>query len=188
MLEKKYNRKHIGVEFVINSGYKGKVIDGGSKMGYCTIQIGDWISEVAYKNTKTGKIKYPYHKSVYGTGYLGEGIYSKSTHKDIYDRLNNMLERCYSNKFHKIQPTYKGVTVCDDWHNFQVFAKWYEKYYPKDGNRYELDKDLLSRDNKIYSSQTCLFIDRPLNKFMANVRKDNTSGYTGVCWCKNEGK
>jgi len=89
-----------------------------------------------------------------------------------------MLRRCYDPKSHIKHPTYKNVTVCKEWHNFQVFAEWFEAQHKEEW--YELDKDLLSRDNKIYSPETCLLIPCSLNSFLPNSQTNNTSGYTGV--------
>jgi len=71
--EKKYSRSHIGEVHITKESlgnYECKVIDGGSKPGYCTIQIKDWISEVLYGNVKNGCVKYPFHASIYGVGYI----------------------------------------------------------------------------------------------------------------------
>jgi len=88
-----------------------------------------------------------------------------------------MLERCYSSDYHRRQPTYKGVTVCDEWHNFQVFGDWYDKQYKEDD--WQLDKDLLSGSKKIYSPDTCVFIPRELNNFLMRDKR-NGDYPTGV--------
>lgn len=185
---KKYNRQHIGKEFTTNEGYKAIVIDGGSKLRYCTIQIEDWVKEVIFSSIEKGAIKYPYHPSVYGVGYLGEGKYSNKTHKKIYKVWQSLLTRCYCPKYQQKKPTYIGVVVCKEWHNLQTFGKWMDNYYPTDGSKYELDKDLKSGDAKIYSPLTAMFIPQHLNVFMATTYSSNTSGHTGVCWDKESGK
>jgi hypothetical protein len=93
-----------------------------------------------------------------------------------------MLKRCYSSKSNEARPTYIGATVCNEWLNFQVFAKWFDRYHPTDGLKYEIDKDMLKGDNGIYSPKTCIFIPGSLNNFMANNKSNNKSGYTGVSW------
>ena len=187
-MEKKYSRKHIGEVFTTKESlgsYELTIIDGGTKPGHCIIQINDWIKEVQYGDVKRGQVKYPYHPSVFDVGYIGEGDAIASINRKntkVYSTWKGILERAYYSKCHLKHPTYKDVGVCDEWLNFNVFAKWFEKNYT-DG--YDLDKDLLSTDNKIYSPNTCVFIPRALNSFLANIKSDNTSGFTGVSWNKD---
>ena len=99
----------------------------------------DWtFKNNTYQNFKKGQIRCPYEKSVYGIGYLGEGDYkSKENGKNtkIYDVWHGMLRRCYDEKLHERQPTYIGCKVCEEWHNFQNFAKWYDENY------YEIEEE-----------------------------------------------
>jgi hypothetical protein len=71
-----------------------------------------------------------------------------------------MLSRCYNKKVHLIQTTYKEAIVCEEWHNFQVFAEWFENNYKED---WQLDKDILVKGNKIYSPETCCFVPQEIN-------------------------
>lgn len=180
-----YNRKHIGEVWRTNEGYDCKVIDGGSKRCFNTIQIGNWTSELQYQQIKDGRIKYPFKRTVYNIGYFGNGKHKakiKNEQIKSYKIWQGILQRCYDAKFQKKHPTYKNIVVCKKWHNYQNFAKWFEKNY-REG--YELDKDLLSEpDNKIYSPDTCIFIPKKLNSFLANKLNNNTSGHIGV----NRGK
>lgn len=133
-------------------------------------------------------MEYPYHPLVYGVGYIGEGKYKPTKNNRItkeYSTWNNMLKRCYNKKLQEKLHTYRGCTVCNEWKNFQVFAKWFE------GNHVEgfhLDKDLLVNGNKVYSKKTCAFIPQELNKFITNNKSNNTSGHIGVSWNKKMGK
>jgi len=179
-MEKKYSRSHIDEKHITTEGYECKVIDGGSKNGYCTIQIENWVHEARYCEVKVGKIKYPYHKSIHGVGYIGTGMHNVSRNSKLtkaYKTCHDMMARCYSEKCQIKHPTYKDVAVCEEWHNYQNFAKWFEDNYV-DG--YHLDKDLLSGDKKIYSPSMCIFIPQGLNTFLSNNHKNNNSGKTGV--------
>jgi len=181
-MEKRYNRSHIGEVHTTNTGLTCKVIEGGSKTHYCTIQIKEWVKEVRYNAVKGGRVKYPYQPNVYNVGYVGEGEYPKyvnNRNTKAYKLWNGMLQRCYDEKYHEKKPTYKSVAVCEEWHNFQVFAKWFhEESNYQEG--WHLDKDLLSFELKTYSPTTCVFIPSALNSFLTNVKLNNTSGYTGV--------
>lgn len=78
-----------------------------------------------------------------------------------YMAWKSMLGRAYSAKLHVRQPTYSGVTVCEDWHKFSAFRIWWLKHQV-DG--YQLDKDILS-DSREYSPETSLFVPAWLNSF-----------------------
>ena len=67
----------------------------------------------------------------------------------------SMLKRCYSAKYQERQPTYKGCTVSDDWLTFSNFRAW---MIAQDWEGKHLDKDLLFEGNKIYSTETCVFV------------------------------
>lgn len=121
----------------------------------------------SYDRFKRGIIKNPYDKSIYNIGFIGEGKYKiseKGTPTPAYNTWRNMLQRCYDEKNSKKYPTYKDITVVEEWYNFQVFAKWMdENYYHVDGQRMELDKDILIKDNKVYSPETCIFVPHIIN-------------------------
>ena len=62
-----------------------------------------------------------------------------------YNAWRNMLMRCYDEKNFLKQPTYEDCTVCEEWHNFQNFAKWYDdNYYEVEGNSTQIYKPLLT--------------------------------------------
>ena len=86
-----------------------------------------------------------------------------------YNAWRNMLMRCYDEKNFLKQPTYEDCTVCEEWHNFQNFAKWYDdNYYEVEGNSTQIDKDILVKGNKIYSPDTCCFVPQNINKLLTN--------------------
>lgn len=61
-------------------------------------------------------------------------------------------------RFQERQPYYKGCSVDESWHCFEVFEKWYneqeQRNFKEDyhvGRRWSIDKDILVRGNKVYS-------------------------------------
>lgn len=120
-----------------------------------------------------GHIFNPMKPSYANIGFQGIGKYSFSLNKKISSVWKNILDRCYRNedKRYKFYGA-KGITVCEEWLNFQNFAAWYEEYSSWNINNYklELDKDILSNINhletKIYSPNTCLLIPSDLNCFL----------------------
>ena len=118
----------------------------------------------------------------FGVGYIGEGKYSRKTHLKIYKCWQKMLQRCYDPYYINKFPTYIYCIVCEEWHNFQNFASWYEEnYYECNDERMELDKDILVKNNKIYSPSTCIFVPQRINYLFTkrqNCRGDYPIGVT----------
>jgi len=155
-----------------------------------------------YGNFKKGQFKNPYDKSVFGVGYIGEGIYKsrENPHRmtDAYNTWCNMLERCYEEKLRYKHPTYANCYVCDDWHNYQVFAKWYySNYYHIDGERIQIDKDIIENGNKKYSPQFCILVPQKINLVFQNKSKKSnlptgirltSNGYVATYNTKNLGR
>jgi len=189
--EKKYGRSHIGEVHITKEslgGYECKIVNGGSVKGHCTILIGKVIKEVPYIRICSGAVRYEYHPSVFGVGFLGEGdntMKVKGIRSKSYQIWHCMLQRCYDNKTQEKRPTYKNIVVCEEWHNYQNFTKWFKENYVEG---WHLDKDLLLTGAGMYSPNTCVFIPQALNNFLTNNQTDNTSGYTGVSWRKGKGK
>lgn len=78
----------------------------------------------------------------------------------FYKTWCSMLQRACCEKFKRKFPSYSDVTVSEDWKVFSKFRSWMEK---QDWEDMQLDKDLLSKDKKIYSAETCAFIPQFLN-------------------------
>ena len=102
-----------------------------------------------------------------------------------YRAWNNMLTRCYSDKFHIKQPTYIGCTVSEDWLYFTSFKQWHDDNYV-DGR--QLDKDLLIKGNKIYSPNTCVYIPSALNTLLNDRAAERGNYPIGVSFNKEKRK
>lgn len=102
-----------------------------------------------------------------------------------YRDWKDMLKRCYSAKYHALQPTYIGKTVCDEWKLFSNFKLWHDNNYVIG---YALDKDLLFVGNSVYSPDTCLFVPRWLNNFTTERKAKRGGTPIGVCEYKISGK
>lgn len=133
---------------------------------------------------------YPKRRPVYGVGindvdYLVAVIDKLPCGKQkqvfkckYYARWSEMLKRCYSERYHKKKPTYKGCTVCEDWLYLSKFKSWMEK---QDWEGKCLDKDILYLKNKVYSPETCVFVSQKLNSFLtdsAAIRGEYPLGVT----------
>jgi hypothetical protein len=124
---------------------------------------------------------------VYGVGLYEGGEYScaiggKRTQE--YSLWTNMLNRCYSSKYHDITPTYIGCSVSENFKNFQYFAEWCNKQIGFKETNYQLDKDIVSKGNKLYSEDTCFFVPRELNMFLTNSNASRGTRPVGVSFNK----
>lgn len=116
-------------------------------------------------------------KSVFGIGCIGIGKHK--AHEGPADTKpfsiwRAMLRRCY----YKPERTAwrEGCTVIDEWLNFQVFAEWFEQKYPKDGDNYQLDKDINIPGNKRYSPEACCFVTQQENLAARQGSNKDTRG------------
>ena len=80
--------------------------------------------------------------------------------KKSYYAWKAMIKRCYTNNYKSYSETY----VCEEWHSYENFEKWYDDNYWECGNeKMELDKDILSENNKVYSPSNCIFVPQRIN-------------------------
>lgn len=110
-------------------------------------------------------------KLIYGVG-LNDADYTvnprlsgKRLACPLYRAWKGMLERSYCASYKGKHPTYVGVTVCEEWLTFSNFKAWSDDH---DYQGKELDKDLLVNGNKVYSPETCAFIDKKTNTFITD--------------------
>lgn len=129
-----------------------------------------------------------YNRLVCNVGISGDKypITNNGVKTKEYDAWYGMLRRCYSEKYHAKCPTYKDVTVCDEWLYYPNFYEWlheqenFEKWL--NGNMWALDKDILVKGNKIYSPDTCCLVPDNINKLL--IKSDKTRGIylIGACY------
>lgn len=128
---------------------------------------------------------------VYGVGLndadynVNPSINGKRVSCPYYSVWSGILERCYSEKMHEKNKTYKDCTVQSDWLVFSNFKIWMES---QDWIGKEIDKDLLIKGNKHYSEHTCVFISSTINSFLTNCAASRGSYPIGVSWSKSKGK
>ena len=177
----KYSRKYIGEKFITNEGYEVEVIDGGDKRLYAYIKFlypREYIIQVKICHLKKGNIKNSYHKSVCNIGCKGEDPIIPTTKNNIkticYVMWLNMIHRCYNENSTQYKwYGEKEVIVCEEWLCYAVFAEWFKNNYIEG---YVLDKDIKQEniDNKIYSPNTCIFINKIENIIDGVNRRDNS--------------
>jgi len=162
-----YDDKHLRIKF-LNSGYETDCLTY-----YASI----------------GKVFDPYYPEIFGVACIGVPNlpYPISSTKE-YKLWFSMIERCYNTKC-KSYKTYGNLNceVALRWRCLEYFVDdlpllpGYENWR-LDSSNYQLDKDYLSKDNKLYSQETCMFISRVDNSREATIRNcdHKTSKYIGV--------
>lgn len=159
------NKNRLGEKHKTKQGYEVEIIEYINSLN-CTIKFlndrGNILHNIEYDRVKKGTVVNPYHPNKYN-GFIGEGRYQSSydrVHSMSYKVWSDMLKRVYSEEYHIKKPTYKSISLCEEWHNFQNFAKWFEENY-KEG--WKIDKDVICLDCKIYSPKTCDFLPDEIN-------------------------
>jgi hypothetical protein len=146
------------------------------------------LVHTAWKPFYKGDVTNAYEKRTFGIGYLGEGNY-KSKGSPHYRHWRNMMIRCYDEKYQNKYPSYVGCSVVEEWYNFQNFASWFdENYYEFEGERMELDKDIIKKGNKFYSSDTCVFVPRSINSLFTKRDAKRGEHPIGVHYNKRDQK
>lgn len=158
----------IGNLYTTNENYTIEIIDyiDSHNVLIKFVLFPDYQIWTTMQNIKNGQIKNPYHNTVYDRGYYGVGIYTarkNGVKTEEYVKWFSMFNRCYDTNVHKREPQYIDCEVSHEFYNFQNFAQWYNRKIYKSNYKLELDKDLLYKDNKIYSPSTCCFLPKEIN-------------------------
>lgn len=143
--------------------------------------------KATYRDFLLGKVDNPYDRTLHGIGYLGVGQYDVSQqYKKIYSVWKMMFDRCYGNNPYHTKACYDGCIVDPAWFNFQNFAKWYENnYYEIEGQRMQIDKDILHKGNIIYSPDRCIIVPNEINALFVKRKRQRGDTPIGVYYNKN---
>ena len=132
----------------------------------------------SYQAFKKGNCKNPFFASVYGHGYLGidkngnvpktkEFKDGKKINTWEYNKWQSMLKRCFDNKYKEKHPTYKDTACCERWLCFANFLEDFgilkNEYNWSEDETLNLDKDILDKNNKIYSLENCVLVPDWIN-------------------------
>ena len=145
-------------------------------------------TKVQLVQVKSGGVKDPYSPSVCSVGIVGTKY--PSTINDVktkeYELWRDMLRRCYSDNFKNKYQTYKDCEVSENFKSYEYFYEWCHKQIgfgnDGNGNPFQLDKDLLTKGNKVYSESTCVFIPREINQVLVKRTALRGEHLIGVCW------
>lgn len=176
------NENLIGKKFTDKKGNSFTIIEYFNNANV-TVQFEDGtiVKNRQLGNIKDGNIKNLNTPNVFGVGYFGVGKYSQLLNLRSYQTWNSMLARCYSVREGENNLTYKDCSVDQKWHDFQVFASWYEKNFkPWMDESWHLDKDILIPGNRIYGPDACCFVPQEINKIFIKRNKKKSGLPIGV--------
>lgn len=135
----------------------------------------NYIVCVSYHVFKNGNTRTLLDKTIYGRGFIGLGEiehpYTNNFSKTAYKLWYNMFVRCYQKEYQDRFPTYIGCSVCDKWHSFNNFYVWFKNnYYTIKNEKMCVDKDIIVKNNKIYSPETCVVVPNRINTLIINAK------------------
>ena len=134
---------------------------GVNDLGY-RVHVQEWVTKDGGKRVRRTVFKCPY-----------------------YTVWENMLQRCYNEKFLESNPSYVGTSVCNEWLYASEFKKWMEQ---QDWEGKSLDKDIIVPRSKLYSPDTCAFVLKATNNFVIASDASRGDYPIGVCLLKHTGR
>lgn len=189
--EKSLENEWLGKTFKMEDGSIVKII-AYRKSRSLTVEFLDtgYILNTRLSRVKLGKLKDRLKPSVKGVGIIGlDKISTARKHHREYALWDGMLDRCYNEITQKKQKAYNGCSVSDDFLFYPNFKKWCNEQIgfnsvDEFGRSFNLDKDILFKNNKIYSPQTCCFVPSEINAIMASCKRDKGSTMVGTAYDK----
>lgn len=130
------------------------------------------VVKVTSGNLKNGVVLNPNNPKIFGVAI---NDVPESTSTKFYQIWHSMIRRCYSEVYQKNKPNYKGVKVEPSWLRFSNFKNDvlnipYSSYC--DSHGYQMDKDIFSGRDKIYSKSTVCFIPSEINSMLIKSTRD----------------
>ena len=184
-----YSQKYIGKVFKTNSYGNLKVVKYvTAKEVHVLFEDTGYTTVCSIDQIQRGCVKDKLKPSVYCVGVVGNTatIDEHGDHYKSYRVWQRMLERCYSERSQKNNPTYKHCSVSDYFKHYSYFKEWCESQIGYNNNGWEIDKDILLKGNKVYSEDTCCFVPKEVNALF--VKSDARRGNLpiGVKWCRRD--
>lgn len=127
---------------------------------------------------ESGAIVDRFYPTTFGVGYLGDDDKVSVNNSRQYQLWYKMLTRCYGDDVK--YRSYSDCTVSDNFKNLSYFCNWCLKQTGFNEKGFEFDKDLLSKNIKRYSEDTCVFIPKEINLFIASSKSVRGEFVIGV--------
>ena len=170
------------------------------------------IVKTTTTDAKLGYVKDKEIFKVLGVGINDVGRTLDENGKTLrsYQLWLGVLKRSHCDKFKNSNKTYLDVCCHKSWLRYSVFLSDIENMVGYKNTDWHLDKDFLSKGNKIYSKETCCFVPREINniltkrqicrgkypigvtlhkktcKFVSTISIEGISNYIGSFDCPNK--
>jgi len=95
---------------------------------------------------------------------------AKDLEVKILSRWQNMMMRCYDEEWKAKNPRYHDAEVCEEWHDYPTFRAWAIGYIKQIELGWDMDKDLMSGEHRIYSPSTCVFLPSIINRTLPKCK------------------
>lgn len=186
----------LGEEKLNHQGYLMKIVEYNSQKNI-VVEFQDEYKarvNVRYDHFTVGDIKNPYHPNIYNVGMVGNkcpvtinGAVTKE-----YRAWREIIRRCFDEKLKEKYPSYQNVTCCSDWLYYEKFYEWLHSQENFDewltGKRWEVDKDIILKGNKIYSPETCFLVPHNVNCLFIKSNSSRGEMPIGVVKRERNGK
>lgn len=170
-MSKNEKENRLGLEKLNKQGCLMRIVEYNNNKDM-TVEFQDEYKTKVYTHYNvfvSGEVQNPYYPSVFGVGVTGNKsptMFKKKINKE-YRTWADMLRRCYDEKYKEKYQTYKNVTCCKEWLLYENFYEWLHSQENFDewlnGERWAIDKDILVKNNKMYSSETCILVPPNIN-------------------------
>lgn len=175
------NRKNrLGEEYYNKNGFHMVITKYNSANDIEVTFDNGYVVKTNYKMIKNGWVKNRSAATVLNHGVIGKCKVSyKNKATKEYRAWQGMLVRCFSENYKTKKPTYKDVSCCEEWLNFETFLTWVKSqenysYFQNNKSNWQLDKDILIKGNKVYSPETCSIVPLRVNTLF--VKSDSLRG------------
>ena len=105
-----------------------------------------------------------------------------------YSIWNGVRQRCYNENIRHLNPSYQEVEMSENFKRYSYFKEWCNKQIGFDQDGWHLDKDILSKDNKVYSEDTCCFVPPEINSLITKANRIRGKYPIGIYEDKQAGK
>ena len=136
-----------------------------------------------YSAFEKGNVRNPYKPNLCEVGITGNKYPTKINGIRLkeYVAWTSMLRRCYTKTYingENHYRRYEDKEICKEWLLYENFYEWlhkqenFEQWYQ--GTHWEVDKDILLKNNNLYSPETCCLVPHNVNTLF--IKSNRTRG------------